>query len=409
MPRWLYILLLAVPLSLLAGVLGFPVAIRFVLAVLGVIPLAGLIGLATEELTTHVGQLVGGLLNATFGNAAELIIGLAALSVGLPDVVRASITGSIIGNALLVLGTSILAGGWRFGIQTFNARNAGQYASMLALAVVGLAIPSLVSRIDVGGTSGGKLSIPLSALSFIVAVILLISYAAYIAFSVFGLRAGPPGNRGSGESGRSAGDLLTIAAAAPHELKTQVPHAEKRAANGRDTVPGRKVIGSSDDALARLSALWSTSPWPAVALLAAATAATAPVSEVLAGAIEPLAQSAGLSPFFAGLIVLPLAGNAAEFTTALRMALRNRMEVTMAVSAGASIQVALLVAPVLVLASPLFGAPLTLNFTMLELVIFGLIAGLYALISLDGESTWLEGLQLCAFYLIVAVGAFFIR
>jgi Ca2+:H+ antiporter len=160
--------------------------------------------------------------------------------------------------------------------------------------------------------------------------------------------------------------------------------------------------------LTRLAALWRGSPWPAVVLLAVATALIAPVSEVLANSIEPLADSAGLSPFFVGLIVLPVAGNAAEFTTALRMALRNRMEVTMAVSAGASIQVALLVAPVLVLASPLLGTKLDLDFTVLELVIFGLIAGLYALVSLDGESTWLEGLQLCAFYLIVAVGAFFV-
>lgn len=411
MPRWLFILLLAVPLSLLAGVFGFSYAIRFVLAVLGVIPLAGLIGMATEALARHVGQLVGGLLNATFGNAAELIIGLAALSAGLPDVVRASITGSIIGNALLVLGTSILAGGWRFGVQTFDARNAGQYASMLALAVVGLVIPSLVERIDLGGTSGGKLNISLYALSVIVAAILLASYAAYIAFSVFGLRAQPGARVRHEEEGVTPADLLKTEYLEACDVENAPSPASERAGNGRGMVRETKkdTAPRANAPLARLASLWRRSPWPAVALLAAATAATAPVSEVLTGSIEPLAHSAGLSPFFVGLIVLPLAGNAAEFTTAMRMALRNHMEVTMAVSAGASIQVALLVAPVLVMASPLFGTRLDLNFTILELVIFWLIAGLYALVSLDGESTWLEGLQLCAFYLIVAVGAFFIQ
>lgn len=417
MPRWLYVLLLAVPLSLLAGVLGFPVALRFVLAVLGVIPLAGLIGLATEELAGHVGQLAGGLLNATFGNAAELIIGLAALSAGLPDVVRASITGSIIGNALLVLGTSMLAGGWRFGVQTFNARNSGQYASMLALAVVGLVIPSLVVLIDVGGVGGargGKLSISLYALSFIVAVILLVSYVAYIAFSIFGLRASPSARDRRAEPGVAPNDLLKQRTRNASGAREKPSSARRSGGEGPRRVSGKesnreeKTDRRNAEPLTRLAALWRGSPWPAVVLLAVATALIAPVSEVLANSIEPLADSAGLSPFFVGLIVLPVAGNAAEFTTALRMALRNRMEVTMAVSAGASIQVALLVAPVLVLASPLLGTKLDLDFTVLELVIFGLIAGLYALVSLDGESTWLEGLQLCAFYLIVAVGAFFV-
>lgn len=409
MPRWLYALLLAVPLSLLADALGFPVVVRFVLAVLGIIPLAGLIGLATEEIATHVGQLVGGLLNATFGNAAELIIGLAALAAGLPDVVRASITGSIIGNALLVLGTSILAGGWRYGAQRFNARNAGQYASLLALAVIGLVIPSLVWRIDIAGTSGGKLSISLYALSFIVAAILLMSYAAYIAFSVFGLRANPGERHRPNRRKVAPEDPLKVVVESNTQSRGRSPSDRRPLKRNTDSVADAKDVPRSTSFAKALGALWETSPWPAVAVLAVATAVMAPVSEVLASSINPLAQSAGLSPFFVGLIVLPIAGNAAEFTTAMRMALRDRMEVTMAVSAGASIQVALLVAPVLVIVSPLLGHPLNLDFTVLELVIFGLIAGLFALISLDGESTWLEGLQLCAFYLIVAVGAFFIH
>jgi Ca2+:H+ antiporter len=145
-----------------------------------------------------------------------------------------------------------------------------------------------------------------------------------------------------------------------------------------------------------------------VLTLVVATALVAVVSELLTGAIEPLSRNLHLSAFFVGLIVLPLVGGAAEYATAVRAALADHMEATMAVTAGSSIQIALLIAPLLILVSPLLGPTLDLDFTQLELVIFGLVAGLFALISLDGESTWLEGLQLCVFYLIVAVGAFFI-
>ena len=381
MSRWLYLLLVAAPLALILRALGAGPLAVFVVAALGLIPLAGLIGLATEALAERVGPSIGGLLNATFGNAAEIIIGLAALAAGLPDVVRASLAGSIIGNSLLVLGTAMVVGGWRYRRQNFDARVAGQYASMLALVVAGLAIPSLLWTVGEGlrlgqavvrGDEFHRLSIGVSA-------ILLVCYVAYIAYTVFGVRAHP-------------GDIPRFVVAEP---ETTTPTKQAAGASGRSTVS------------ARIAAIWHGAIWAPIALLAAVTAMTAFVSEALVGAIEPVADQVGLNPFFVGLIVLPIVGNAAEHFTAITSAAHNHMEIAMAITAGSSIQIALLATPVLVFAGALIGAPLDLNFSLLEVAIFGLVAGLYALISLDGESTWLEGALLCAFYLILAIGSFF--
>jgi Ca2+:H+ antiporter len=380
MSRWLYLLLIAAPLALILRAAGAGPLAVFLVAALGLIPLAGLIGMATEALAERVGPSIGGLLNATFGNAAEIIIGLAALAAGLPDVVRASLAGSIIGNSLLVLGTAMVVGGWRYRRQNFDARVAGQYASMLALVVAGLAIPSLLWTVGEGlrlgqavvrGDEFHRLSIGVSA-------ILLVCYVAYIAFTVFGVRA-------------HADDIPRFMVAEPEETKPIQPTA----ATGGATLS------------ARIAAIWHGNIWAPIALLAAVTAMTAFVSEALVGAIEPVADQVGLNPFFVGLIVLPIVGNAAEHFTAITSAAHNHMEIAMAITAGSSIQIALLATPVLVFAGALIGAPLDLNFSLLEVAIFGLVAGLYALISLDGESTWLEGILLCAFYLILAVGSFF--
>lgn len=394
MNRWLYLLLLAAPAAVLAEVLHASPLATFILASLGLVPLAGFIGLSTEALAERLGHGIGGLLNATFGNAAEIIIGLTALAAGLPEVVRASLAGSIIGNTLLVLGTAMLVGGWRYKRQQFNPRVAGQYASMLALAVIGMAIPSLLATIGEGTRPGAAVvrDSQLHQLSIAVAIILLICYAAYIAYSVFGVRA-------AGE------DVLPISAS-PMEAD----------ADGRDNPPhnmvleketGREHQTAARGPLASLATRWRTTLWLPIAVLAAATAVTAIVSETLVSTIEPLTHQIGLNPFFVGLIILPIVGNAAEHFSAITSATRNHMEISMAITAGSSIQIALLAAPILVLAGPLLGVPLDLNFSLLEVAMFGLVTGLYALISLDGESTWLEGLLLCAFYLILAVGTFF--
>lgn len=394
MSRWLYLLLIAAPLALILRAVGAGPLVVFVMAALGLIPLAGLIGLATEALAERVGPSIGGLLNATFGNAAEIIIGLAALAAGLPDVVRASLAGSIIGNSLLVLGTAMVVGGWRYRRQNFDARVAGQYASMLALVVVGLAIPSLLWTVGEGARLGQAVirGDEFHRLSIGVSVILLFCYVAYIAYTVFGVRAYP-------------GDILRIAVAEPQQAKESGERAAD--AHGRDR--GRRRAGSRQPATLseRVAEIWHGQIWAPIALLAAVTVATAFVSEALVGTIEPLADQVGLNPFFVGLIVLPIVGNAAEHFTAITSAAHNHMEIAMAITAGSSIQIALLATPVLVLAGALISSPLDLNFSLLEVAIFGLVAGLYALISLDGESTWLEGILLCAFYLILAVGSFF--
>ncbi len=356
MNRWLYLLLLAAPAAVFAETLHAPPLAPFVLASLGLVPLAGLIGLATETLAERVGHRIGGLLNATFGNAAEIIIGLSALAAGLPEVVRASLAGSIIGNVLLVLGSAMLVGGWRYRRQQFDPRVAGQYAAMLALVVIGMAIPSLLATV--------------------------------------------------GESTRPG--AAVVRGNELHQLSIGI-------ALQHDPVPSKVLEGESTPAprtraagpFTTLAIWWRTTLWLPIAVLAGVTAVTAVVSEVLVSTIEPVAHQIGLNPFFVGLIILPIVGNAAEHFSAITSATHNHMEISMAITAGSSIQIALLAAPILVLAGLLVGVPLDLNFSLLEVALFGLVAGLYALISLDGESTWLEGLLLCAFYLILAIGTFF--
>ena len=395
MNRWLYLLLLAAPAAVLAEALHAPPLTSFVLAALGLVPLAGLIGIANEALAERLGHRIGGLLNATFGNAAEIIIGLTALAAGLPEVVRASLAGSIIGNVLLVLGSAMLLGGWRYRQQQFDPRAAGQYAAMLALVVIGMAIPSLLATVGESTRPGAEVvrGNELHQLSIGIAIILLVCYAAYIAYSVFGVRAYRL------DALPTAAPTATSNAADVHFdlVPTTAPAAEATT----------KPKATSTGLLASLATWWSTTLWLPIVVLATATAVTAVVSEVLVSTIEPLTHQIGLNPLFVGLIVLPIVGNAAEHFSAITSATRNHMEISMAITAGSSIQIALLAAPILVLAGPIVGVPLDLNFSLLEVALFGLVTGLYALISLDGESTWLEGLLLCAFYLILAVGTFF--
>src|SRR6266566_3899622 len=312
----------------------------------------------------------------------------------LTSVVRASLAGSIIGNVLLVLGSAMFVGGWRYRRQRFDPRAAGQYATMLALVVIGMAIPSLLATVGESTRPGAAVvgGNELHQLSIGIALILLVCYAAYIAYSVFGVRA-------------SHMDKLPISAPTAGNDVGAHQGAGHASALAVETPPVPRA--ATVRPLATLAAWWRTTLWLPIVVLAGVTAVTAVVSEVLVSTIEPVAHQIGLSPFFVGLIILPIVGNAAEHFTAITSAACNHMEISMAITAGSSIQIALLAAPLLVLAGPFVGVPLDLNFSLLEVALFGLAAGLYALISLDGESTWLEGLLLCAFYLILAVGTFF--
>ena len=324
----------------------------FVAAAIAILPLAAWLGRATEQLADRSGEGVGGLLNATFGNAAELIIALAALRAGLHDVVKATIVGSIVGNILLVLGAAMLAGGLRHPEQHFNESAGRAQATMLTLAAIALVIPAayaaLVGEIYPGGGE---------ALSISISLVLLAVYAAFLLFSLW-----------------THSDSFRGVDAAEN-----VAHSE---------------------------------PWPlgqSIAVLAGATVAIAWLSEILVGAIEPTAHELGLSNIFVGVFIVAILGNAAEHATAITAALKNRMDLSLSIAIGSSVQVALFVAPLLVLASLVVGPqPMDLLFgkglvlaVLLAVLITGQVAG-------DGRSNWLKGVQLLAVYLILGLAFFLI-
>lgn len=372
MPRWLYYLLamavVAPAIDLIWGLERAPLAI-FICSILALIPLAALIGHATEQLECVVGPIGGGLLNATFGNAPEVIIGVFALSSNLISVVQASLTGSIISNSLLVLGSALASGGWRWGRQYFNARDAGQYSAMLLLAVAGLLIPTTGSLVIHDQAR-------LRSMSVAIAFVLLAVYALYLAAHVFRVRSERrnPKQRGP-----------TIKLASDPDLEEN-GYAEGLA--GREE-PRPKL-------------------WLLLLLLLLATLGTAWNSELLVGTIEPVTKLLGWSPVFVGLVIIPIVGNAAEHSSAIYIALRDRVDLSMAIAAGSSIQVATFVAPLLVLVGLFCTQPLLLVFQPLELVILGVAVLLFAVVCQDGESSWLAGVQLIAVYVIACIVFFLI-
>jgi Ca2+:H+ antiporter len=376
MPRWLYYLLImavVAPIIQLVGGTQQALAI-FICSAIALIPLAVLIGRATEDLEYYVGPIAGGLLNATFGNAPEIIIGIFALQHGLISVVKASITGSIIGNALLVLGTSLALGGWRWGKQYFNARDAGQYAAMMVLAVAGFLIPSAGALLITDSQRTQSVSVAVS-------IILLLVYGMYLAWHVFHVRS-------ERRNPTRQGKTRPLVQEAPE-------HNGEGASSGR--VDPRKLDGQRPPHI-----------WLMVGLLFLATVGTAVNSELLVSAIEPVTHQLGWSPVFIGIVIIPIVGNAAEHSSAVYIALRDRIDLSMAIAAGSSIQVATFVAPLLVLISLFTATPLTLVLQPLELAVLGLSTVLFAFLSLDGETTWLAGAQLVAVYIMACVVFFFV-
>ncbi len=340
-------LLLAIPLALLGEPLGWPPLWIFILSALGVVPLAAYIGEATEALAHYTGPQLGGLLNATLGNAAELIITIVAIQAGLLELVKASITGSILGNLLLVLGMSMLAGGAKNGHQKFNRQAASSNAVLLVLTVLILLIPSLFSHYI-----GPDTDIKVEALSLGVAGVMIVLYLLGLVYS---LRQ---------HSGPLTPDIETP-----------------------ETHPG-----------------W---PWQrALLVLALATVGVAWLSEVLVGSIEPVVKALGVSEFFIGIIFIPLIGNIAEHLVAVQVAIRNKMALSVEIAVASSLQIALFVAPVLVFISLALGHPLTLVFNQFELVALAAGVMISALVSMDGESNWLEGVELLAIYTILALAFF---
>ena len=322
----------------------------FVMACLAIIPLAGWLGHATEELARHTGEGVGGLLNATFGNAAELIIALMALRKGLYPVVKASLTGSIIGNVLLVFGAAVLAGGFKHKRQRFNVTGARAQATLLTLAAIALVMPAGFHAVagppDVNRENH---------LSLAIAVVLLAAYGSHLVFSL-------------------------------------VTHKQLFAGEG-------PVVESAGGWGLKRSAL----------ILAGSTALIAWVSEILVGSVEAAAESLGMTRVFLGVIVVAVVGNAAEHSTAVMMALKNKMEIALGIAIGSSLQIALFVAPLLVVASYWIGPrPMDLVFTPAEVLAVFVAVLITGQIASDGESNWLEGAQLLAVYLILAMVFFYL-
>lgn len=354
--RIIYGMLLFVPAAIAAELLHADPLIIFLLSALGIIPLADLIGEGTEELAVHVGPRLGGLLNATLGNAAELIITVFAIRAGLLELVVASITGSIIGNLLLVGGLSLLIGGLKNGNQTFDRRQAGLNATLLVLAVVALVIPSLFSRaID------PELNPSIPAERLLSEGVALVIIALYVLNVIYSLT-----NR-------------------PGELDTAAANAAAATAIHK----ARWTIAQS------------------LGVLLGATVGIATLSELLVGAVEPVVEALGMTEFFLGIIIIPLVGNIAEHLVSVEVAAKNNIELSLAISLGSSLQIALFVAPLLVFISLLFDHTLLLVFTNLELIALFSASLVMSLIALDGESNWLEGAMLLAVYLMVAV-AFYV-
>jgi len=353
--KFLYALLLFVPIAIALEVLdiGGHSAV-FVTSALGMVPLAALLGQATEQVAHYTGSRIGALLNATLGNAAELIITIVALREGLVNVVKASIAGSVIGNILVVLGASILVGGLRNGTQTFDVGISRINSTMMTLAVVALTVPAIFAR----GDAVVHLNVnQVEHLSDAVAVVMIVIYALYLLYTLRGSNGTPDTVVAEGE----AADL------APPSM----------------------------------------SLWVAIGILAASTFAVVVMSELLVGAIEPTAEAWGLSDLFIGVMLVPFIGNIAEHLVAVKLALDNRMDMSLGIAVGSSIQVALFVTPVIIFAGVLLGEPMTLVFNNFELAALIGATIIAALISTDGESNWLEGAQLLSLYVILGVAFYF--
>jgi len=359
----LKLLLVFVPLAALAEWLHWGGVAVFVCACVAIIPLAGLMGEATERLAARLGAGIGGLLNATFGNAAELIIALVALSRGYHDVVKASLAGSIIGNILLVLGLSVLLGGSRRERQTFDRAAAGVGSTLLVLAAIGLVVPAVFHYIGEDAVEGQVITLAQEraleqGLSLEISIVLFIAYALSL---VFALRT-------------------------HKHLYAGQSHAD------------------AHDVTARPEA-----PWRAVVTLVAATALVAWMSELLVGAVEEAAHVLGLTEVFVGVIVVAIIGNAAEHSTAVLVAMKNKMDLAMNIAIGSSIQIALFVAPLLVFISYLFaGGPMNLVFTPFEVLAVLMAVAAAKMVAEDGESNWLEGVLLLAVYVVIGIAFYFL-
>lgn len=356
----IYFLLVFAPIAAILDFVHADHIVLFIVAAIALIPLAKLIGDSTEHLAAHYGATVGSLLNVTFGNAAEIIIAAVAINAGLFDLVKASITGSIIGNILLIFGLSIIAGGFKHKEQRFSVENIGFQSSMLFIAIIGLAIPTILAATVLSG-AGHQGAVQL--LSDSLAIILIIVYVLGIVFTFF-----------------------------THK-HLFVTHEELDAYQSQEHSDNNHAIH------------WSKKK--SFLLLAASMAGVVAVSEILVASVEQTGEALGFGELFVGAIIVGIVGNAAEHSSAIMLARKGKIELSIGIAAGSGTQIALFVVPILVFAGIALGQPFTLVFTTLELAVLFLAAIILNLIVRDGKTNWFEGVMLTAVYLIVAIAFFF--
>jgi len=348
--RGLRLLLFFIPIALAAEIFHWGDPLVFAASALAIIPIAGLMGTATEVLAEKTGPRIGGLLNASLGNLAELIITLVAINAGKIALVKASIIGSILGNLLFVLGLSLLVGGLMHAVQRFDRERVSVDATLVILAAISISVPSMFSEMIEPNAQAVEM------LSLTTAGVVLLLYVLSI---VFTLRQ--PGVNGA------HGPAIQPSHAGPH---------------------------------------WSTGV--ALIVMAAAVVGLALMSEFLVGALDSVTELLGLSEFFVGIILVPIIGNVAEHLVAVQVAMKNQMDLSLSIALGSSLQIALFVAPLLVFLSLWMGHPLTLEFNHPEVIAMIATSVIAALVAIDGRSNWLEGAMLLAVYLVLALGFFFL-
>lgn len=364
-PSIIYFLLVFVPISVILDLVHADHLIIFIIAVIALIPLAKLIGDSTEHLSTHYGSTLGSLLNVTFGNAAEIIIAVVAINAGLIDLVKASITGAILGNIMLIFGLSMIAGGIRKKEQLFSRENAGLQSTMIFLAIIGLAIPTVVSS-TILKPAEIENQLKIQFLSDALAIILLSVYIAGIVFTFF-----------------------------THKHLFVTPQMEEE--NNNHNIAATTTT--------------TTKHWGkkrAFFMLAISMVGVVIVSEILVGSIEETSKQFGFGELFVGAIIIGIVGNAAEHSSAIILARKGKIDLSIGIAAGSGTQIALFVVPLLVIFGIILNQPFTLEFTIYELVTLFLAAIILNLIAHDGRSNWFEGVMLTAVYIIIAMGFYFI-
>jgi Ca2+:H+ antiporter len=364
-----------VPIAIVSSFTDTDNIIAFTASGIALVPLAKLIGDSTEHLGSHYGSTIGSLLNVTFGNAAELIIAISAINSGLFTLVKASITGSILGNILLIFGLSILVGGLKHKEQYFNRENTGIQSSMLFLAIIGLAVPTIIATAGLSPSTSAQIEQgeKMRFLSDSVAFILLIVYVAGILFAFITHKH------------------LFITR---YQLQQQERLQQQQTHNDQNELSEDK------------ESTWTKKK--SFVILFMSIVGMVIVSEILVSSVEVTAEEYGFGELFIGAIIVGLVGNAAEHSSAVMLASRNKLDLSIGIAAGSGTQVALFVAPILVIIGAFLGKPFTLVFTPYELAALILAAIILNWISHDGKSNWFEGVMLTAVFIVIAIGFFFV-